>query len=43
VEVLSLKHYLAWVDSCGTVKAYGLHAKVLEEVGNVELLTLYKV
>jgi hypothetical protein len=43
VEVLSLKHYLAWVDSRGTVKAYGLHAKVLEEVGNVELLTLYKV
>jgi hypothetical protein len=43
VEVLSLKHYLAWVDSRGTVKAYGLHAKVLEEVGNVELLTLYNV
>jgi len=42
-EVLSLKHYLAWVGSRGTVKGYGLHAKLLEEVANVELLSLYKV
>ena len=42
VEVLSLKHYLAWVDSGCTVKAYGLHAKLLEEVTNMELLSLYK-
>jgi hypothetical protein len=41
-EVLSLKHYLAWVDSHGTVKAYSLHAKVLEEAANVEILSLYK-
>jgi hypothetical protein len=39
-EVLSLKHYLAWVDSHGTVKAYSLHAKVLEEAANVEILSL---
>jgi hypothetical protein len=42
-EMLSLKHYLAWVDSHGTVKAYGLHAKVLEETTGAEILSLYKV
>ena len=42
-EVLSLKHQLAWVDSHGTVKGYSLCAKLLEEVANVELLSLYRV
>ena len=41
-EVLSMKHFLAWVDSHGTVKAYGHHAKLLEEVTNLEILSLYK-
>jgi hypothetical protein len=30
-ETLSLKHYLAWSDSHGTVKAYNAHAQVLAE------------
>lgn len=30
-EELSLKHYMAWVDSRGTVKAYSLHAEVLQK------------
>jgi hypothetical protein len=30
-EELSLKHYMAWVDSHGTVKAYRLHAEVLQK------------
>ena len=42
-EMLSLKHYVAWVDSRGTVKAYSLHAKVLKEASNTEILTLYSV
>ena len=42
-EILSLKHYMAWVDSHGTVKAYGLHAKVLGEASGTEILSLYSV
>ena len=48
-EVFSLKHYLTWVSSRGTVQGYSLHAKLLQQVlqkvspGNVELLSLYKV
>ena len=42
-EELSLKHYIAWVDSHGTVKAYGLHAQVLQEAANTEILSLYRV
>ncbi|KAI9431378.1 hypothetical protein H4582DRAFT_1782979, partial [Lactarius indigo] len=42
-EVLSLKHYIAWVDSRGTVKAYKLHAQVLQEATGTEILSLYMV
>ena len=42
-EVLSLKHYVAWVDSHGTVKAYSFHAKVLKDASNTEILSLYSV
>jgi hypothetical protein len=42
-EELSLKHFMAWVDSHGTVKAYSLHAQVLQEATGVEILSLYMV
>jgi hypothetical protein len=42
-EKLSLKHYLAWTESHGTVKAYNAHAQVLAEATEVEILSLYKV
>ena len=42
-ETLSLKHYLAWSDSHGTVKAYNAHAQVLAEATQKEILSLYKV
>ncbi|KAF8265215.1 hypothetical protein EI94DRAFT_1860520 [Lactarius quietus] len=42
-EKLSLKHYIAWVDSRGTVKAYSLHAEVLQMATNIEILSLYMV
>jgi hypothetical protein len=40
-EELSLRHYLAWTESQGTVKAYSAHAKVLTEATNVDILSLY--
>ena len=40
-EKLSLKHYIAWVDSHGTVKGYHLHAQVLQEATQMEILSLY--
>ena len=42
-EEYSLRHYIAWVASHGTVKAYNLHAEVLQNAAKVEILTLYKV
>jgi hypothetical protein len=42
-EELSLKHYMAWVDSHGTVKGYRLHAQVLQNATNIEILSLYLV
>ncbi|KAF8258005.1 hypothetical protein EI94DRAFT_1427259, partial [Lactarius quietus] len=42
-EILSLKHYLAWTESNGTVKAYTSHAQVLSEATEEEILSLYKV
>ena len=42
-EMLSLKHYLAWAESHGTVKAYSAHAQVLAEATEEEILSLYKV
>ncbi len=43
LEELSSKHYVAWVESYGTVKAYNLHAKVLKEAMGTEILSLYMV
>ena len=43
LETLSLKHYLAWSDSHGTVKAYNAHAQVLAEATQMKILSLYKV
>ena len=42
-ETLSLKHYLAWTESHGTVRAYNSHAQVLAEATEEEILSLYKV
>ena len=42
-ETLSLKHYLAWSESHGTVKAYNSHAQVLAEATEEEILSLYMV
>ena len=42
-EELSLKHYMAWVDSRGTVKAYSLHGALLQSVTEIEVLSLYMV
>ena len=41
-EILSLKHYLAWTESNGTVKVYNAHAQVLTEATQVAILSLYK-
>jgi hypothetical protein len=40
-EMLSLKHYVAWQKSNGTVQAYKLHARVLEDATEEKILTLY--
>ena len=40
-EELSLRHYIAWVDSHGTVKGYRLHAQVLQKATGIEILSLY--
>jgi hypothetical protein len=42
-EELSLKHYMAWVDPCGTDKGYSLCAQVLQNAPNIEILSLYLV
>ena len=42
-ERLSLKHYVAWKKSNGTVLAYKLHAEVLHQATGVEVLALYSV
>lgn len=42
-EKLSLKHYIAWRKSNGTVLAYELHAGVLQEATGVQILSLYSV
>jgi hypothetical protein len=34
---------MAWVDSCGTHKAYDLHAQVLQKAAATEILSLYMV
>ncbi len=42
-EKLSLKHYIAWVDTHGTVNAYNAHAKVLKEATGQKILSLHMV
>src|ERR1700723_1363955 len=42
-ERLSLKHYVAWKKSNGTVLAFKLHAEVLHQATGVEILALYSV
>jgi len=42
-EMLSLKHYIAWRKSNGTVLAYELHAAVLQEATGIQILPLYSV
>ena len=43
IEKLSLSHYIAWQTSGGTVKAYKLHAKVLEDATGLSILSLFRV
>ena len=40
-EMFSLKHYVAWKRSNGTVLAYRLHAQVLQSASGIEILSLY--
>ena len=40
-ETLSLKHYVAWKKSNGTVLAYNFHAQVLQSAAKTEILSLY--
>ena len=42
-EFFSLKHYLAWIESHGTVKAYTVYAQLLAEVTQEDILSLHKV
>lgn len=42
-EMLSLKHFIAWKKSNGTVLAYKLHAKVLQSATNIEIMSLHSV
>lgn len=42
-EKLSLRHYTAWQRSNGTVKAYKLHAEVLQSITNLEVYSLHRV
>lgn len=41
-EALTLKHYIAWKLSNGTVTAYTLHGQLLESETGAEILSLYK-
>ncbi|KAF8867460.1 hypothetical protein BD779DRAFT_1390034, partial [Infundibulicybe gibba] len=42
-EQLTLRHYIAWKKSSGTVKAYKLHAQVLQSTTQMPILSLYSV
>jgi Transposase family tnp2 len=42
-EMASLKHYIAWKKSNGTVLAYKLHAQVLQCTAGLEILSLFAV
>jgi hypothetical protein len=39
-EMLTMKHYIAWKKSNGTVQAYKLHAEVLQSTNVAEILSL---
>jgi hypothetical protein len=41
VQRLSLKHYVAWKKSNGTVQAFKWHADVLKEASGLEILSIY--
>jgi hypothetical protein len=41
--IASLKHYVAWKKSNGTMQAFNLHREVLISVTGLEILSLYKV
>jgi hypothetical protein len=40
-EMLTLKHYVAWKKSNGTVLAYKVHAQVLQDATGTTILSLY--
>jgi hypothetical protein len=42
-ELYSLKHYIAWAKSNGTVEAYKLHAQNLQDASGVKILALFSV
>jgi hypothetical protein len=42
-ELLSLRHYIAWFKSNGTVQAYNLHAQNLNIASGLPILSLYAV
>ena len=42
-EQISLKHYIAWSTSRGTVRAYKLHARVLQDASGIEILSLHNI
>lgn len=40
-QLLTLKHYVAWYKSNGTVQAYKMHARVLQDASGETILSLY--
>jgi hypothetical protein len=42
-EIRSLRHYIAWRRSNGTVRAYNEHRSVLEDASGTEIMSLYRV
>ena len=42
LETASLKHYVAWKKSNGTIQAFNLHREVLTSTSGLKILSLYK-
>jgi hypothetical protein len=42
-HIASLKHYVAWKKSNGTIQAFNLHRQVLSSSTGLEILSLFKV
>ena len=42
-ETLSLRHYIVWRRSNGTVRAYNKHRNLLEDASSTEIMSLYRV